>query len=74
MFGRKIGFHGQVFPHFPRDFACFSIPKIKKRDHTLLRFEPRTHVISRCKTFIRPGEFSSHALGKRQIQVGKFLK
>ena len=51
-----------VVPHFPRDFACFSIPKEKKRDHTQLRLiEPRTHVISRWKTFIRPGEISSRA-------------
>ena len=34
MLGCKLGFHGQVVPHFPRDFACFSIPKKKKRDHS----------------------------------------
>ena len=34
MFGCKLGFHGQVVPHFPRDFACFSIPKKKERDHS----------------------------------------
>ena len=34
MFGCKLGFHGQVVPHFPRDFAYFSIPKKKERDHS----------------------------------------